>query len=134
MIETILSLLGLGQTQRHRSADRFSVASTHLSNVEKLSLEVGVKLSYESKRLLALAQVAGVPPELFRGPLDTMMDQIAQIRSLVETNRRLLDDKGANEKVVAELERWAGTCQVMPTQVELTVKHIEDAISRHGDR
>lgn len=79
MIDTVLSLLGLGQAQRHRSADRFAVTSTHLSNIERLALEVNMRMAYETDRLLGLAEEFGVPHDLVYEPLRNMLGQITQI-------------------------------------------------------
>lgn len=62
------------------------------------------------------------------GPLVEMAEQNQQLSDLVATNRELLQTKGANTQVVAELERWAGTCAVMPKQIELTVRQIEEIL------
>ena len=128
MIDTLLSLIGMGQTQRHRSSDRFAIASSHLANIEKICLETGVQLNYEIPRLVQLAEGKGVPPEQAVDPLVKMAQQNEQLSELVETNRELLLEKGASVKVVAELERWAGTCTVMPKQVDLTVRQIEEVL------
>lgn len=128
MIDTLLSLIGMGQSQSHRSADRFAVASSHLSNIEKICLEAGVLLGYEIPRLSRLAEVRNVPSEEAVGPLVKMAQQNEQLSELVATNRELLQKKGANAQVVAELERWAGTCTVMPKQIQLTVRQIEEVL------
>jgi orotate phosphoribosyltransferase-like protein len=51
MIDLLLSLIGMGQSQSNRSADRFALASSHLANIEKICLKVGVQLGYEIRRL-----------------------------------------------------------------------------------
>jgi hypothetical protein len=128
MIDTLLSLIGMGQSQSHRSTDRFASASSHLANVEQICLQTSVQLNYEIPRLAQLAVEKGVPPEQAVAPLVKMAQQNDQLRDLVTTNRELLSKKGASAQVVAELERWAGTCTVMPKQINLTVRHIEDEL------
>ncbi|MEO1554879.1 MAG: hypothetical protein AAFS01_00490 [Pseudomonadota bacterium] len=128
MIDTLLSLIGMGQSQSHRSADRFAIASSHLANIEKVCLEADVQLKYEVPRLSRLAEERGVPPEEAIGPLLQMAQQKEKLRELVATNRELLQKKGANAQVVAEVERWAGTCSVIPKQIELTVRQIEEVL------
>lgn len=128
MIDTLLSLIGMGQSQSHRSTDRFAIASSHLANIEKICLESGVQLNYEISRLALLAERRGVAPEQAVDPLVKMAQQNEQLRDLVASNRALLRKKGASAQVVAELERWAGTCTVITKQIDLTVRQIEDVL------
>lgn len=128
MIDTLLSLIGIGQSQRHRSADRFAVASSHLANIEKTCLEAGVLLGYEIPRLSRLAEGRNVPSEEAVGPLVKMAQQNEQLSELVATKREQLQKKGVNAQVVAELERWAGTCTVIPKQIQLIVRQIEEVL------
>jgi len=128
MIDTLLSLIGLGQSQSHRAEDRFAIASSHLANIEKFCLEAGVQLNYEIPRLSQLAEERGVPPEQAINPLVKMAQQNEKLSELVATNRELLRKMGASAQVVAELERWAGTCKVMPKQIDLSVRQVEEIL------
>ncbi len=128
MIDTLLALIGMGQSQSHRSSDRYASASSHLANVESICLEAGVQLNYEIQRLAKLAEEVGVSPDQAVGPLVEMAEQNEQISEMVATNRDLLGKKGANARVVAELDRWEGTCRVMPKQIDLTVRQIEEVL------
>lgn len=130
MFEILLSVLGFGQAQGHRAEERIAAAASLLSNVEKTNLEAGVRLIYEIDRLGRLAEKSSVPIDAALEPLFSMQQQNEQLKALVDTNRDLLKRMGANTTVVAELERWAGTCQVILTQIDLTVRQIEDAIQR----
>lgn len=128
MIDTLLALIGMGQSQSHRSSDRYATASSHLSNVESTCLEAGVQLSYEIQRLARLAEEMGVPPDQAVDPLVKMAEQNEQLNEMATINRELLRKNGANAQVLAELERWEGTCRVMPKQIDLTVRQIEEVI------
>lgn len=127
MIDSFLALLGLGQVQSHRAEDWFAVASSHLANVEKICLEAGLRLIFEIDRLGIIVEKSGGSAEISLAPLINMQQQNEQIKALVETNRNLLNKMGANAKVVAELERWTGTCQVITTQIDIAVSQIEGA-------
>lgn len=129
MLEALLAFLGLGQAQSHRSEDRFAVASSHLATAERISLETDVRLTYEIDRLERLAKKSQTPIEVALAPLINMQLENEQIKSLAQKNRDLLRRKGANSEVVTELERWAGTCQVIPTQIDLQVRKIEGVLS-----
>jgi hypothetical protein len=128
MIDTLLALIGMGQSQSHRSTDRYASASSHLANVESICLEAGLQLNYEIRRLARLAEEMGVQPDQAVDPLVKMAEQNEQVSEMVATNRELLNKKGATARVVAELERWEGTCKVMPKQIDLTVRQIEDVL------
>ncbi len=130
MIDILLSLIGMGQSQNHRAADRVAIASSHLANIEKICLEAGVQLNYEIPRLAQLAEGRGVPPEQAIDPLVKMAQQNEQLSGLVATNREHLRKRGASAQVIAELERWAGTCTVIPKQIDLTVRQIEEVLRK----
>ncbi len=130
MIDAFLAFLGLRQAAAHKSAGRFAVASSHLVNVEKTCLETGVRLVFEIDRLGCLAEDMGAPIDFVVAPLVTMQQQNEQLRALVKSNRDLLKKRGANAVVVAELDHWAGTCQIIGTQIDLTVRQVEDSLNR----
>ncbi len=94
MIDTLLSLIGMGQSESHRSTDRFTVASSHVASIEKICLEASVQLNYEVPRLSRLAEERGLPPEEAVVPLVKMIGQNQQLTELVATNRELLQKKG----------------------------------------
>ncbi|MEP3346754.1 MAG: hypothetical protein ABJN34_08955 [Litoreibacter sp.] len=101
-----------------------------MANVERICLETGVQLNYEIQRLSQLAEEMRVPPDQAISPLFRMAEQNEQLGEMATTNRELLSKKGANAQVVAELERWESTCSVMPKQIDLTVRQIEEALQK----
>lgn len=131
MIDTLLALIGMGQSQSQRSADRFATASTHLANIESICLEASIQLNYEIQRLGRLADEMGVQADQAVEPLIEMSNQNEQISRLVTENRQLLGKKGASAQVVTDLERWEGTCRVMSKQIDLAARQIEQVLRTH---
>lgn len=58
-------------------------------------------------------------------PLINMQKQIEKLKTFVNTSRNLLNKNGVNDQVIIDTDQCAGTCQVITTQLDLTVKQIE---------
>lgn len=130
MIEWILSILKMGQAEQHRVEDRFTSTAKHLADIESICLSCSVRLVYEINRIGRLACRADIESEIAVQPLVVMRSQVEEIRSMVCKNRALLFKHGASVAALAEVERWAGTCQNMPDQIELTVQNLEALIQQ----
>lgn len=128
MFEFFLTLFGLGQRQLHKTEDRFTVASKLIAEIETTTMETGVRLTYEIDRIEQLANDKGFPIETAIEPLVNMQIQTEQLRELALTNRRLLEQHGANTKVISELESWSASCKTIPLHTDLTVRQIESII------
>lgn len=129
MLEVLLSLLGLSHATSQRAEERKLHAAAILARIDATIMEAALRLDYEIPRLRCVASSALVPPEMAVASLINMRTQCDQIRKMVETNRSLLSSKGANATVIAEPEKWAGTCSVIPVQLALGVQQIELAIA-----
>ncbi len=91
-------------------------------------METGIILDQEMLRMQKLPNTK-VDVKNALEPLAEMSTQIHEIKCLVETNRDLLGKKGANTKVLAELERWLSIAQVIPKHVEFTIQRMNAKIS-----
>jgi hypothetical protein len=131
MIDTLLSLIGLGQFQSHRSVDLFAVASSHLASIEKICLKTVAYLNYEIPRLSRLAEGKGGASEEAIDPLVKMAQQNEQLSELVATNRELLQKKSANPQIVAELERCAERTRSCPNKLNLRYARLKKYCERH---
>lgn len=128
MLEVFLSLIGIGHANAKRAEDRRLNAASILSGIETTIMETALQLNYEISRLSAAAASVSVPPDMAVATLVAMREQCNQLQEMVETNRLLLSTKGADANVINELQRWAGTCSLIPKQVTLVVKQIELAL------
>lgn len=129
MLEIFFSLLGLGHAASQRAEERKLHAAAILARIDATIMEAALRLDYEIPRLRYVASIALALPEMAVVSLITMRTQCDQIREMVETSRSLLSSKGAKATVVAELEKWAGTCSVIPAQLALGVQQIELAVA-----
>lgn len=132
MFELVLSLFGIGQSLTQRAEERKLHAAAILAKVDATILEAALRLDYEIPRLARFAANRSISPKLAVASLVSMREQCDQLQSLVEENRALLHSKGANAAVITELERWAGTCSVIPTQIDVGVQKIELAITNNA--
>ncbi|MBA4492332.1 hypothetical protein [Paracoccus sp. S1E-3] len=130
MLEYFLGFLGLGLTSLQRADDRKLRALTILSNIDAAVIESAMMLDFEIVRLRDVAVSAGIDPEVVINSLVVMRAQCEQIRDMANTNRALVNEKGASVEGIGALEQWAGTCSQLAKQVVLSVQHIEDAIAR----
>ncbi|MEO0342799.1 MAG: hypothetical protein AAF198_05120 [Pseudomonadota bacterium] len=108
--------------------DSDTLASKYILRGEKLSLEASMRLDFEIQRLGNKANTFGADAETTVAPLVEMQNQNEEIKSFAQRNRELLNSKGASVEFVAEIERWAGTCEVFRTQVDLTAEQIEQSL------
>jgi hypothetical protein len=128
MIEWFLSALSMGQAAKYRTEDLYASAAKHIADVENACLACNVRLAQEFDRIERLCNGRDISAEVAIKPLISIQGYVDEISLLAQQNRCLLNSKGASVKVVAELERWAGTCKAMSAQIDLAVQRIESVI------